>query len=208
MSDISEARKIIKGFASTIGNIKLNTLVFQLVVKKIAHCTGKVVTTGMGKAGIAMEKFSSTLCSLGVPSCFLHPGTASHGDLGVLSPDDILFVASTSGKTREVLETVESATNIGVSSIIGITSHSDSPLRDVVNHTLDMGVIKEEGHLGLAPTSSILVMLAITDALALVVAKKKGLTAEGYFQYHHSGYLGETAAEMSSGKKYTNRPRK
>jgi arabinose-5-phosphate isomerase len=147
----------------------------------------------MGKAGIAMRKFSSTLCSLGFSSCYLHPGEASHGDLGILEDDDVLFVASTSGKTREVLEIIELAKNIGVKKIVGITSHFDSPIRDKVEICLDMGEIKEAGELGLAPTTSILVMSAITDSIALVASERNGLTKEEYSKYHHGGYLGKVA---------------
>jgi arabinose-5-phosphate isomerase len=179
-----------------MGNTIANTEIspdFATVVKEISYCKGKIVTTGMGKAGIAMKKFSSTLCSLGFPSAYLHPGEASHGDLGVLQPHDILFVASTSGKTREVLETIILAQEIDVQCIIGITSHIDSPIREHADYILDMGEVEEAGELGLAPTTSILVMSAITDTLAIVASEEKGFTKEDYHQYHHSGYLGQKA---------------
>jgi len=155
----------------------------------------KIVTTGMGKAGAAMRKFSSILCSLGFSSCYLHPGEASHGDLGILSVNDVLFVASTSGKTREVLETIQLAKNLGVHKFVGITSHKDSPIRNEVDVCLDMGELCEVGELGLAPTTSILVMSAITDALAIVASEHNGLTKEEYAKYHHSGYCGAAARE-------------
>lgn len=166
---------------------------FSDAVDKVIECKGKIITTGMGKAGIAMKKFSSILCSLGFPSCYLHPGEASHGDLGVISKDDILFVSSTSGKTREVMEIMMLAENLGLDCVIGITSHSDSPVRDKADIVIDMGLIEEEGHLGLAPTTSILILLAITDAIALIAAKDVGLTREGYGKNHHGGYLGSQA---------------
>jgi len=186
------ALELLSSFASTINNIKINQG-FSLAVNALIQVKGKVITTGMGKAGIAMRKFSSTLCSLGFPSCYLHPGEASHGDLGVIVNSDILFVASTSGKTREVLETIQLARNICVSKVIGITSHIDSPIREKADICLDMGIIKEAGDLGLAPTSSILTMIAITDSLALVASESIGLTKEQYGTYHHSGYLGAIA---------------
>lgn len=154
----------------------------------------------MGKAGIAMKKFSSTLCSLGIPSCFLHPGEASHGDLGLISRNDILFVASTSGKTREILEIIALAKNIDVNKIIGITSHEDSPIKKQVDVVIDMGIIKEQGTMGLAPTSSILTMLAITDAMAILLSEENNFTKELYGKFHHSGYLGEKAREKSREK--------
>jgi len=153
----------------------------------------KIVTTGMGKAGHAMRKFSSILCSLGFSSCYLHPGEASHGDLGILEKGDVLFVASTSGKTREVLEIISLAKNLGVNKFVGITSHKDSPIRDKVNVCLNMGEIEEIGDLAVAPTTSILVMMAITDCLAIVSSERNGLTKEEYAKYHHSGYCGAKA---------------
>jgi arabinose-5-phosphate isomerase len=189
---IEEAATIIQEFSGAFKNLIIPNS-FADIVRVIRKCKGKVVTTGMGKAGIAMTKFSSTLCSFGVSSCYLHPGDASHGDLGLLSDKDILFIASTSGKTREVIEIIDLARNIGVKCIIGITSHPDSLIRKKADMILDMGLITEAGHLRLAPTTSILVMLALTDCLALVVAKDKGLTKEQYGRYHHGGYLGQKA---------------
>ena len=154
---------------------------------------GKIITTGIGKAGIAMRKFSSTLCSLGFPSCYLHPGEASHGDLGLITENDILFVASTSGKTREILEIIKLARHVNVSKIIGITSHIDSPIKAQADIVIDMGVIEEAGELGLAPTTSIIVMLAITDCIALIASEELGLTKEDYGRFHHGGYLGAVA---------------
>lgn len=187
-----EARQIIEDFVTTLDMIQI-TPSFSDVVDSILKCRGKIIVSGLGKAGIAMTKFSSTLCSFGVPSCYLHPGEASHGNLGIISPNDILIIASTSGKTREILELIELARVIKVKRVIGITSHLDSPIRKKADIVLDMGVIEEAGHLGIAPTSSILVMLALTDCLALVVAKEKGVTKKDYSKYHHSGYLGALA---------------
>lgn len=199
-----KAQKYINQFISTLRNIEANIekdpeLInnFNSIVNAMLKCKGKIITTGMGKAGIAMCKFSSTLCSLSFPSCYLHPGEASHGDLGLLSPQDILFVASTSGKTREVLEIIELARKIGIRTIIGVTSHIDSPIRQKADFVLDMGVVEEAGELGLAPTTSILVMLALTDSLALVASEEKQLTKEQYGKFHHSGYLGAKAREDS-----------
>ena len=187
-----DASKTLNDFKNALNQLVLPDEYIN-VVNEISNCNGKVVTTGMGKAGIAMQKFSSILCSLGIPSCYLHPGTASHGDLGILSKDDILFVASTSGKTREVLETIDLAKDIGITNIIGITSHADSLIRNKSKIILDIGIIEEAGYLNIAPTTSILIMLVITDCIALSVAKCKGLTREQYSKYHHSGYIGSVA---------------
>ena len=189
---IAEANEIFLGFIRALNDLKIDRG-FSQAVDSILSCKGKVITTGMGKAGIAMRKFTSTLCSLGHPSCYIHPGEASHGDLGLLREDDILFVASTSGKTREIIEIVDLARELNVKSVIGITSHPDSKIRDNADIILDMGAIQEEGHLGLAPTTSIIVMLALTDSLALVCARERGFIKEEYGRYHHSGYLGSIA---------------
>ena len=196
---ISEAQKIIMEFQDAFSRITISDE-FISAVKAIRKCNGVVVTSGMGKMGIAIKKFSSVLCSIGIPSCYLHPGEASHGDLGIITHKDILFISSTSGKTREVLEVIDLARNINVKQIIGITSHIDSPIRDKVDIVLDMGIIQEAGHLRLAPTTSILIMLALTDCLAMVLAKDKNLTKEQYSTYHHGGYNG--AASRGDNKIY------
>jgi arabinose-5-phosphate isomerase len=182
---------LIDNFARSISNINVDND-FHKAIQTIYECKGKIITTGMGKAGIAMRKFSSTLCSLGTPSCYLHPGEASHGDLGLIDANDILFVASTSGKTREVLEVIDLIRNINSQPIIGLTSHPDSIIRSKANIVLDMGVIKEAGFadINLAPTTSILIMLAITDMIALLVADRKCFSSNSFGRYHHSGYLG------------------
>lgn len=188
------ARELLSQFAHTISSLSVNGN-FCKVVDLLKNCNGKIITTGMGKAGIAMQKFSSTLCSLGMPSCYLHPGEASHGDLGLVGKEDILFVASTSGKTREVMEIMDLARNVNVKYIIGITSHPDSPVRDKADFVIDMGEIEEAGELKLAPTTSILVMQCLTDALALIASEESGLTKKEYGKYHHSGYLGALARQ-------------
>lgn len=187
-----EARRVIDEFTVAIDSITI-TPSFSQAVDSILNCRGKIITSGIGKQGIAMTKFASTLCSLSFPSCYLHPTEAQHGNLGIIAPNDVLFISSTSGKTRECLEIIDLARKIHVKEIIGITSHLDSPIRKKADIVIDMGTIQEAGHLRIAPTSSILVTLAITDALALVAAKEKGLTKKQYSRFHHSGYCGSLA---------------
>jgi len=150
----------------------------------------KIVTTGLGKAGHAARKAASSFCSLGFQSCYLSPSEASHGDVGIIAPGDCLLVFSTSGKTREVLETIDLAQKLGIHKVIVITSHIDSPIRKAADVILDMGDIVEAGYLGLAPTTSILVMLIIADMLALVCAEMSEITVEKFGLRHHGGYLG------------------
>jgi len=152
----------------------------------------------MGKAGIAMRKFSATLCSLGVPSCYLHPGEALHGDLGLIRQNDIIFVASTSGKTSEVIQVIDLILPRRIDYltkplIIGLTSHPDSLIREKADIVIDMGEIEEAGVLKLAPTTSIIIMQAITDSIALCVSEMSNFKAADYAMLHHSGYLNELA---------------
>ena len=178
----------------SIGNCFDNNNYLE-AIDLIINCKGKLITTGMGKAGIAMRKFSATLCSLGTPSCYLHPGEASHGDLGVIDKNDILFVASTSGKTREIIEVITLSKQINNNPIIGLTSHPGSIIRSKADVILDMGNCEEAGSLKMAPTTSILIMQAITDTIALVVAEEKGFSKSEFGMLHHSGYIGSMARE-------------
>jgi len=198
---LMEARKILDHFTMSLDGINVGTN-FSKAIDIILNCKGRIICSGVGKAGIAMKKFSALLCSFGFSSYFLDPLNAQHGDLGVLQENDVLFLCSTSGKTREVYELIDLARNINVKTIIGLTSHPDSPLRKKVDLVIDMGIIVEAGHLGLAPTTSILVILAITDALALICAKEKGITKKQYGKFHHSGYLGLIARGEKDSETY------
>jgi arabinose-5-phosphate isomerase len=166
------------------------TPAFEQAVCALRDSRGKVLTTGMGKAGHIARKLASTLCSTGTPASFLHPGEAAHGDLGLVAPEDCIVAFSTSGKTREVIETLELGRHIGLQTIIGITSHPDSDLRRVSDIVLDMGVISEPCALGLTPSASTAVMLAIGDAIALTLMEVKGFSRRDFGLRHHGGYLG------------------
>jgi arabinose-5-phosphate isomerase len=159
-------------------------------VESIVMCSGKVVTSGMGKNGNVAEKVASLFSSLGTPSCYLHPAGASHGDVGVVVPTDILMVFSTSGKTREVVETIDLTRRLGIAKVISVTSHPDSPIKGISDIVIDIGIVKEAGHLRLAPTTSIMAMLMVADAIATGCAKTRNFTVEDYSLRHHGGYLG------------------
>ena len=166
---------------------------FVRAVDCLAACSGKVVTTGIGKAGHIARKFAATLCSTATPADFIHPAEAAHGDLGLVGRDDVVVAFSTSGKSREVLELLEMARHLGVANVIGVTSHPDSELRALADLVLDMGIIEEPCPLGLTPSASMAVMLAIGDAIALALMEVKGVTAEEWGLRHHGGYLGRRA---------------
>ncbi|MDF0661577.1 SIS domain-containing protein [Rhizobium ruizarguesonis] len=193
MSDIREyARQIIEAEATAIRAIQLGST-FDQAVEIIEACKGKVIVTGMGKAGIVGQRFSTVLCSTGTPAVFVHPGEAAHGDLGILGEGDCLFALSTSGKTREVVEIVELSRHLGSHKVVAITSHPESDLRKASDIVIDMGIVTEPCPLGLTPTASIAVMSAITDALTLVVMRRRGFTKRDYGLRHHGGYLGAQA---------------
>jgi arabinose-5-phosphate isomerase len=166
---------------------------FEAAVLALQACPGKVIPTGIGKAGFIARKFAATLCSTGTPASFIHPAEAAHGDLGLLDARDTIVAFSTSGKSREVLEMLELSRHLGVQTIIGITSHPDSQLRELSNIIVDMGIIEEPCPLGLTPTASTIVMLAISDALALALMELKGITRQDFGLRHHGGYLGHRA---------------
>ena len=147
----------------------------------------------MGKAGFVAHKFAAILSSTATPAVFIHPAEAAHGDLGMLAPGDCIVAFSTSGKTREVLEFIQLSRRMNIGSVVGITSHTDSGLRELSDVTINMGVIKEPCPLGMTPTASMAVMAAIGDALARVLMEQKSVPREQYGMRHHGGYLGKKA---------------
>lgn len=166
---------------------------FERAVYALRDCAGKVLTTEMGKAGHVARKFASTLCSTGTPAFYIHPGEAAHGDLGLVGRDDCVVAFSNSGQTREVLEMLDLGRRLGLRTVIGITSHTDSELHRVSDIVIDMGHVEEPCPLGLTPSASTAVMLAISDALALVLMERKGVTRHDFGLRHHGGYLGSRA---------------
>lgn len=185
-------RAVLKAEAEAIASVRVDDD-FERAVRTLAACEGKVLTTGIGKAGHIAHKFAATLCSTATPAAFIHAAEAAHGDLGLVGPKDVLVAFSTSGKSREVLEILELARHLGVDTIIGITSHPDSELRNLADFSLDMGVIEEPCPIGMTPSASMAVMLAISDAIALALLEVKGVTREDFGLRHHGGYLGRAA---------------
>ncbi|MDG5815109.1 SIS domain-containing protein [Chitinispirillales bacterium ANBcel5] len=193
-SYLQRAKEIIEAEAKALLEIPLDDG-FERAINIIYECKGKVITTGMGKAGNIALKIAGTLSSTGTPAAFLHPGEAAHGDLGLLAPGDVIIAFSTSGKTREVIEMLQLAHHFGIDKIIGVTSHPDSAIHELSNVVINMGQISEPCSLGLTPTSSTTVMMALGDAIALVLMEKKKFTKEQYGLRHHGGYLGQKAKE-------------
>lgn len=185
-------REILDAEAAAIRAVTIDDS-YARALTLLRNCPGKVIATGMGKAGFVAGKFAAILSSTATPAVFIHPAEAAHGDLGMLADGDCIVAFSTSGKTREVLEFIELSRHMNVGGVIGITSHRDSGLRDLSDVIIDMGVIAEPCPLGMTPTASMAVMAAVGDALALVLMEQKGVTREQYGLRHHGGYLGKRA---------------
>ena len=181
--------RILEAEAAAITAIEV-TDAFEDAVSTLKQSSGKIVCTGIGKAGFVAQKFAAVLCSTGTPAVFIHPAEAAHGDLGLIASNDVIVAFSTSGKTREVIELIALSRHLTQAKVIGITSHPNSDLRDMLDIALDMGIIREPCPLGLTPSASMAAMGAIGDALALVLLELKGFTRHDYGLRHHGGYLG------------------
>ena len=152
-------------------------------------CRGRVVVTGMGKSGHIAGKLAATLASTGTPSFFVHPGEASHGDVGMITRDDALIALSNSGETEEILTILPVIKRLGVP-LIAFTGNADSSLARVASVHLDIGVPEEACPLNLAPTASTTAALAVGDALAVALLKARGFTEEDFARSHPAGTLG------------------
>ncbi|MFH0774460.1 MAG: KpsF/GutQ family sugar-phosphate isomerase [bacterium] len=163
---------------------------FESAVQLILSGKGRVVVTGIGKSGIIGEKLSATLSSTGTPSFFLHPTEGIHGDLGMVTKDDIVIAISNSGRTEEINQIIPSLKRIGVK-IIALCGDSGSPISKNADIVLDVSVEKEACPLGLAPTASTTAALAMGDALAVALFKERGLTEKDFALLHPGGLLGK-----------------
>ncbi|MDP3777721.1 KpsF/GutQ family sugar-phosphate isomerase [Methylotenera sp.] len=162
---------------------------FSEAVSLILQCKGRVVVSGMGKSGHIGGKIASTLASTGTPAFFMHPAEASHGDLGMITAEDVVIALSNSGESDEILAIIPPLKRLGAS-IIGITGNDASSLAKAADVHLSAHVSKEACPLGLAPTSSTTVALALGDALALCVLDLRDFTAEDFARSHPGGSLG------------------
>jgi arabinose-5-phosphate isomerase len=152
-------------------------------------CRGRVVVTGMGKSGHIGGKIAATLASTGTPAFFVHPGDASHGDIGMITRDDAVLALSNSGETEEILTIVPIIKRLGVS-LIAFTGSAASRLAQASTVHLDIGVPAEACPLNLAPTASTTAALAVGDALAVALLKARGFTEEDFARSHPAGSLG------------------
>ncbi|MES2212335.1 MAG: KpsF/GutQ family sugar-phosphate isomerase [Pseudomonadota bacterium] len=163
---------------------------FVRACRLILGCTTRIVLSGIGKSGHIARKIAATMASTGTPAFFLHPSEANHGDLGMLTPGDVLILCSYSGATPELLTLVPRIQRLGIP-IILLTGHTKTLLAAAAEVVLDVSVAEEAGHLGLAPSSSTTCALAMGDALALSVSQMKGFTEEDFAACHPGGTLGK-----------------
>jgi arabinose-5-phosphate isomerase len=169
-------------------------LEFEQAVEMILHSRGRVILTGIGKSGLVGRKISATLNSTGTPSHFLHPTEALHGDLGMVSADDIVIAISKSGYTKELLQITPSLKNIGAK-LIAFCGDTESPLAKESHLNIDVGVEREACPLGLAPTTSTTAALAMGDALAVVLLGRRRFQRKDFRLFHPGGNLGTILSE-------------
>jgi arabinose-5-phosphate isomerase len=188
---LREGREVIRHEAQALAELsrKLDGT-FCRAVEYIAGCPGTVVVTGMGKAGLIGRKITATFSSTGTRAQFLHPAEAVHGDIGGVHGDDVVLALSNSGETEELCRLLPIVRRIGCR-LIAVTAHETSTLGSAADLTLLLGHVPEACQFGLAPTASTTAMLALGDALALVVSRARGFTREQFALYHPAGSLGQ-----------------
>ncbi len=169
---------------------------FEKMVNYLIGIKGKVILTGMGKSGIIARKISSTLASTGTPSFFMHPAEASHGDLGVISPNDAVIVLSNSGNTKEIVSILPAIKLIGAK-VIGFSGNKNSQLFMLSDYFFDVSVVKEACPYNIAPTASTTVQLAIGDALAVSLLKERNFLEEDFARLHPGGSIGKKFLKVS-----------
>ncbi len=187
---LREAREILKLESNALSDVarRLDSG-FCEAVDSLLTCTGSVIVCGMGKAGLIGQKLTATLSSTGTRAHFLHPAEAVHGDLGCIHPQDILLALSNSGETEEISALLPTVKRMGVP-IIAITGSERSTLGLHADIRILLGRLQEACPWGLAPTTSTTAMLAVGDALALVVARQRGFSPQQFAVFHPAGSLG------------------
>jgi len=191
MGSIETGRKVLEieanAIRKAIGRIDSE---FEKAVDLLFHSAGQVVVTGMGKSGIIGRKIAATLTSTGTPSIFLHPAEAIHGDIGIINPQDLVIAISTSGETEEVVRLLSFIKRLGTK-LISLVGNPDSTLTRQSDVSIDCSVEQEACPIGLVPSTSSTLTLAVGDALAIALMEKKGFSEEDYRFYHPGGTLGK-----------------
>ena len=191
MNILAVAAKVLKTEAAAVLALteKLDSS-FEKAIDIIYECKGRVVVTGMGKSGLVGKKIAATLASTGTPAFFMHPAEASHGDLGMVTADDVIIAISNSGETDEIIGLIPFLKRFNVT-IISLTGKSGSTLAMASNVNLDISVAEEACPLGIVPTASTTATLAMGDAIAVSLLTKRGFKVEDFAFFHPSGSLGK-----------------
>lgn len=187
--------------AAAINNIPVTDefdKALDIIQLQVQDKGGKLITSGMGKAGQIALNIATTFSSSGTPAVFLHPSEAQHGDLGVVQPNDVMLLISNSGKTREILELYHLSKNLNPDlKYIGISASTEGEFKDFCDAYIWTGNPKEVCKLELCPTTSTTVMTAIGDALVVEMMHRIGFSNEAYSKRHHGGYLGEKSRQQA-----------
>jgi arabinose-5-phosphate isomerase len=191
---IEEIKKLFAFEAEAIKNIPVDDnfeKAIEIIYQQVHVKGGKLIVSGMGKAGQIAQNVATTFSSTGTPALFLHPSDAQHGDLGVLAKNDVILLISNSGKTREIIELIELAENLYPEvPFIVITGNCSSEISKKSSACIYTGNPPEVCPLGLTPSTSTTVMTVIGDALMVSMMKKIGFSSADYAKRHHGGYLG------------------
>ena len=189
---INEGKKVFEIEMQSIQKVKdALDQSFKEIVKEVYNCKGKIIFTGMGKPGHIAKKLAATFASLGTPSFYLHPAEAQHGDLGMISKEDVIIAISFSGESEEVTRILPNIKKIGAK-IIGISGNATSTLIKESDLYFVLPQIEEACYMKLAPTSSTTVALVLGDAIAVVCAKMKAFSKKDYALFHPAGSLGKS----------------
>jgi len=187
---LEEAKRVIRVEAEALLNLEASIdQAFEQAVQMILNTTGRVVVTGMGKSGLIGQKIASTMASTGTPAFFLHPAEGIHGDLGMIMKGDVVIAISNSGETDEVVRILPIIKRLGAS-LIAMAGNPASTLAKSGDIFLDISVKEEACPLGLAPTASTTVTLAMGDAIAVALLVSRGFQAEDFAMFHPGGALG------------------
>ena len=195
----AKIQHLISKEIEAIQNIPIDGVIegaIQILYERIHKKKGKLIVSGMGKAGQIGMNIATTLSSTGSPSVFIHPSEAQHGDLGLIQKNDALLLISNSGKTREIIELDQLVKNLHNNiPVIALTGNEQSPLAKLSDVCLFTGDPKEICPLGLTPTTSTTVMTVVGDILVVSIMEKIKFSKKDYAKRHHSGYLGKKAKE-------------
>ncbi len=191
LNSIDIAKKVLQTEADAVRSlIERIDQTFEKAVEIVLSSKGRVVVTGMGKSGLVGKKIAATLASTGTPSFFMHPAEASHGDLGMVTADDVIIAISNSGETDEIISIIPFLKRFNVA-LISLTGSHGSTLARAAEVNLDISVAEEACPLGIVPTSSTTAALAMGDAIAVALLTKRGFQQDDFAFFHPSGSLGK-----------------